>query len=442
MNGGTDSRLGESGLPGIVRGPLCRLRRRLDAPWSAFACDDRPVEPVARVMVFTALALLAMGVLMVYSASSARALAEVGDDGVLFRKQVTWAVAAIGVLFVTMRVDVERVAKWAWWAGGLALVGLLWLILARWVPALQPQAPEINGARRWWLLGPVRMQVGELAKLVMIVLLAWRLAHLGRRAHELVHGVVLTGLIVVVPTLLVQQQPDLGTAALLGFVGLILLLVGGIPLRRLTAFLPLVAPFVVYNLHERWDTIVRRFAPFLGQEGGERDALHQLTQSLTALGAGGWFGRGVGAGRQKLFYLPEAQTDFILPVVGEELGFLGTVAVVLLYMLFVVCGLRIVLAAAARDRYLYLLTFGIVLMIGLQASLNVAVVTGSVPTKGIPLPFVSLGGSSLLTLSAALGLVYAAARRMDAMKSGHAAAPSRPVVEPRGSVIPAVGGAT
>ena len=413
MNPPAGGSLSTSGLPRVVRGPLVWLRTRFDGPWRAFACDDRPVEPVARIMVFTALALLAIGLLMVYSASSARALSIVGDDGVLFRRQVKWAVGAVVVLFVMMRVPPATVARWSKWVGVAAVIGLIWLFLARWVPALQGNAPSINGARRWLVMGPVRFQVGELAKIVMIVILAARLSTLGGRATEVVRGVLVTGAIVVVPTLLVQQQPDLGTAALIGSVGLVMMLVGGVQLRRLMIFAPFVAPIVAWNLLERWDTILRRFAPFIGRGGGDDDALHQLTQSLMALGAGGWFGRGVGAGRQKLFYLPEAQTDFILPVVGEELGFVGTSLVVILFMIFVTCGLRIVLAAAARSGFLYLLTLGIVLTIGMQATLNIAVVTGSAPTKGIPLPFVSLGGSSLLTLSAALGIVYAAARELD-----------------------------
>jgi cell division protein FtsW len=152
----------------------------------------------------------------------------------------------------------------------------------------------------------------------------------------------------------------------------------------------------------------------VGAGDGEGAAAYQVQQSLVALGSGGWFGRGLGAGHQKLFFLPEARTDFILPIVGEELGFLGTSTVMLLFAGLVACGLRVALGAARRDRFGFLLTFGLVFWIGLQAAGNVAVVTASVPTKGIALPFISLGGSSLVVLCVAVGLVYSVARHVDA----------------------------
>lgn len=271
-----------------------------------------------------------------------------------------------------------------------------------------------NGAQRWFRMGPMSFQPSEFVKLTLVV---WLAAHLTRASSQLSDwklGVLPAAGPLALAGLLVIVEPDLGTALFLAAVGAAMMLVGGVPVKKLALLCLAAVPVVLWQVIRRWDVVVHRFAVFGGDGAGASEMNHQVKQSLIALGSGGVFGRGVGAGMQKLLYLPEAHTDFILPVLGEELGFVGTSLVILLFAGFVVCGLKITIGAAARDRFGFLLAFGWVFCIGLQAAGNIAVVTGSVPTKGIALPFLSLGGSSLVVLCMALGLMYAVAARLDA----------------------------
>jgi cell division protein FtsW len=376
----------------------------------------RPLVPYARTAVLIALSLMGLGVLMVYSASSTRAGLSYDDPEFFLRRQLVWAVLGVATLWATMRLDHRRLEGWA---KPLMVVSLVLLALVL-VPGLGHAA---KGARRWFRVGPLSIQPSEFVKLTLVV---WLAAHLTRAAGVLSDwkkGIAPAALPLGLAGLLVIVEPDLGTALFLAAVGSAMLLVGGVPPRKLAALSLAAVPVVLWQVATRWDVVVRRFSIFGG--GGEPGAEmnHQVKQSLIALGSGGVFGRGLGAGMQKLLYLPEAHTDFILPVVGEELGFSGTALVVVLFAAFVVCGLKITIGAARRGRFGFLLAFGWVFCIGLQAAGNIAVVTGSVPTKGISLPFLSLGGSSLLVLCAALGVLYSVAARHDAEEFG-ACAPS------------------
>jgi cell division protein FtsW len=379
----------------------------------------RPLVPYARAAVLVALSLMALGVLMVYSASSARAGLAYDDSEFFLRRQLVWAVLGVAVLYAAMRFDVRRLDRLA----RPAMIVSLVLLAAVLVPGL---GHTTKGAQRWFRLGMWSFQPSEFVKLTLVV---WLASHLTKAAEVLGDwrkGVLPAAVPLAVAGLLVIVEPDLGTALFLAAIGAAMMLVGGVPVRKLAALSLGVVPVVAWQVIHRWDVVVRRFAVFGGSagqgaaSGGEMN--HQVHQSLIALGSGGVFGRGIGAGMQKLLYLPEAHTDFILPVIGEELGFLGAAVVVLLFAGFVVCGLKIVIGAARRDHFGFLLAFGWVFCIGLQAAGNVAVVTGSVPTKGIALPFLSLGGSSLLVLCAALGLLYSVAARHDAGEFGGEAA--------------------
>jgi cell division protein FtsW len=365
----------------------------------------RPLVPYARVAVLIALALMGLGVLMVYSASSTRAGLAFSDSEFFLRRQLVWAVLGIAALFVTMRLDHRRLARWS----KPALVVSLVLLAAVLVPGL---GHFTKGARRWFHLGPFSVQPSEFVKLTIVVWLATHLTKAADKLDDWKAGVLPGAVPLALAGLLVIVEPDLGTALFLAAVGSALLLVGGVPVRKLAVLSLGAIPVVVWQIVHRWDVVMRRFSIFGGDGGDEVN--HQVRQSLIALGSGGVFGRGIGAGMQKLLYLPEAHTDFIFPVLGEELGFVGTALVLALFGGFVACGLKIALGAARTDRFGFLLTFGWVFCIGLQAAGNIAVVTGSVPTKGIALPFLSLGGSSLVVLCAALGIVYSVAARHDA----------------------------
>ncbi len=375
-----------------------------------------PLEPAARALVTVAVVLMVCGVIIVYSASWGTGIVHFDGDGTHFlRRQAVWAALGLLAMFGAMRIDPRRLER----LGRPALVVSLVLLAAVLVPGL---APEIKGARRWLRLGGFSFQPSEFAKLALVVWLASHLARNARCLDDWRRGTLPAVLPLGLACFLVLIEPDFGTALFLGAVGVAMTLVGGVPVQRLGFLAACTLPVLGWQVHERWDVMMRRIEAVgaddvmaAASSAGAGGALYQVRQSLVALGSGGLFGRGLGAGHQKLFFLPEARTDFILPVIGEELGFVGTPSVVLLYAVLIACGLRIALGAARQDRFGFLLTFGLVFWIGLQAAGNVAVVTASVPTKGIALPFVSLGGSSLVVLCFAVGLVYAVARHIDAL---------------------------
>jgi len=379
-----------------------------------------PLEPAARVLVLVALALISLGVVVVYSASWASGLVYEADPTFYLRRQAMWAGIGVIGMFAAMRVDPRRLERIA---GPLVVLSIL-LLAVLFVPGV---APKIKGARRWIRIAGLSFQPSELAKLSLIL---WLAAHLARNAMRLddwkrgtLPAVVPLGL----TAFLILVEPDFGTALFIGAVGVAMTLVGGVPVQRLALLGVYALPAVAWQIDKRWDVFMTRLQA-VGGGDGDGAAAYQVQQSLVALGSGGWFGRGLGAGHQKLFFLPEARTDFILPVVGEELGFVGTSAVMLLFVALIACGLRVALGAARRDRFGFLLTFGLIFWIGLQAAGNVAVVTASVPTKGIALPFISLGGSSLVVLCIAVGLVYSVARHVDARAASEGDTRVRPAV--------------
>ena len=398
------------------------------AEWTKFWDTGRgPLVPHARAAVLVALSLMGIGVLMVYSASSTRAGIAYQDSEFFLWRQLTWALLGLATLFFTMRADHRRLERWA----KPALIVSLALLVAVLVPGL---GHTTKGAQRWFRVGPMSIQPSELVKLTLVVWLALHLTRASERLADWKRGILPAAGPLAAAALLVIVEPDLGTALFLAAVGAAMMLVGGVPVKRLALLSLGAVPIVIWQVVRRWDVVVHRFSVFGGSgDGGEMN--HQVKQSLIALGSGGVFGKGIGAGMQKLLYLPEAHTDFILPVIGEELGFVGSALVVVLFAAFVVCGMRVVIGAARRDRFGFLLAFGWVFCIGLQAAGNIAVVTGSVPTKGIALPFLSLGGSSLVVLCASLGLLYSIAARHDAEAAAEKPAPAP--ASPAAAMVPA-----
>lgn len=399
----------------------------------------RPLEDYARMAVGAALALMALGVLMVYSASSTKAGLKYDDPELFLRRQLVWGVLGVATFYATMRADPEKLRPWVRRIGIVVIV-MLALVL---IPGVGTMT---NGARRWFRFGSLSFQPSEIAKLAAIVWLAHHLDVARDKLHDWKEGVLPAVAPLGLAAALTLVEPDFGTALFLCAVAAAVMLVGGVPTKKLAWCGVAALPLAVWQIVSRWEVMQKRLA---GMGGGEArsDATHQVFQAKIAMGSGGLAGVGVGAGHQKLLYLPEAHTDFILGVIGEELGFLGTSLVVVLFCIITYCGFRIGMGCAARSRYSFLLVFGSIFMIGLQAAGNVAVVTGSVPTKGIALPFVSLGGSSLLVLCASLGLVYAVARRHDMAvageRRGNGAAPvaAAPVGVPVAQVPLVAGGA-
>lgn len=348
---------------------------------------------VDRTLLVCALALLGFGLVMVYSASALRAAEVYGDPAYYLKRELVWAALGICAMVAVARMRYERLA---WLAGPALAVSLVLLVLVL-VPGVGKVA---GGARRWLAFGPMRLQPTEMAKVALLAFVAKALhrrqEEVGSFADFFVPVMVISGL----TCGLMLLEPDLGSPVLLMGAVLAVLFIGGCRLPHLLLVLVSAAPaafFLVLSTDYRRE----RLLAFLDPWKYAQDEGYQVTQSLIALGAGGPLGVGLGRGMQKLWFLPAAHTDFILSVIGEELGLLGTMAVVTLFAILVVRGFRA--GSRAPNPFGQYLAYGLSTLLGLQAVMNVAVVTSSMPTKGIPLPFVSYGGSSLLFTMVSVG---------------------------------------
>lgn len=342
-----------------------------------------------------AVVLITVGVVMVYSASAIVAADRFQDPHFFLKKQLIWVALGFGCLWAAMAVDYRRWER--------AVVPLLALALALLVLVLiPPLGQEINGTRRWFRWGAISFQPAELAKLALVLYLAFFFAARRRPLVSFRADYLPPLLVTGAMAGLVLLQPDLGSSlTLLALVFGLLYLAGA----RATQMgfvgalaIPLVALAIAVAPY-RWKRIVTFIDPWADPSGGG----FQIIQSYLALGSGGWFGLGLGESKQKLFYLPEPHTDFIVAVIGEELGLAGTFAVVGLFAVLIWRGLRVGLRAP--DSFGAYLALGLTLLLASQTLVNVGVVTGLLPTKGLPLPFISAGGSSILTTMVATGVL-------------------------------------
>ncbi len=340
-------------------------------------------------------ALAGFGVVMVYSASAILATDRFRDPYFFLKKQGFWALLGLGALWATMGVDYRR-----WRAVVLPLLGLaVVLLLAVLVPVF---GQEINGTRRWLRWGPVSFQPTELAKVALVLYLADFLARRQAQIRSFWRGFLPPLLVTAVMAGLILRQPDLGSSVALVAVVLSMLYVAGARLRHMAVVALAAVPAIVLLVAGASYRLRRVFA-FIDPWADPRGAGFQIIQSYLALGGGGLTGRGLGESKQKLFYLPEPHTDFIFAIVGEELGFVGAVVTVSLFGLLLWRGIRIALRVA--DPFGALAAIGITAMLTTQALVNLGVVVGLLPTKGLPLPFVSFGGSSLVMAMASVGLL-------------------------------------
>lgn len=339
-------------------------------------------------------ALLGLGLVMVWSASSALAQENYGSPHYFLVKQAAWCALGLLAMATAMRTDYRKLRDPRFVYGALIVTTLL-LVL---VLFLKP----VNDAHRWIRLGSLSFQPAELAKLVVILFLAYHLERRADRVNEFLPSLFPALLMLGWLAFLIYIQPDLGTAATIVAVGGVMLFVSGVRLRYFAA-LALPGAYLMYRAVMVAAYRRDRIEAFLNPWSDARGAGYQLIQSLIAVGTGGVTGVGLMEGRQKLFYLPYPYSDFIYAVIGEELGLLGAAAVVAAFVLFLWRGVRA--AWKAPDRFGTLLAAGLTLAVVLQAFVNVSVVLGLLPTKGIPLPFVSAGGSSLLLTLLAVGVV-------------------------------------
>ena len=347
-----------------------------------------------RLLFGSALALVFFGVLMIFSASAMMSESRFGSGYYFLYRQLIWAIFGLIVLvgFMNLNYKFLRVSVVVFPAFFLQLVLLMAVLLL----------DDTQTIRRWLPLGKFFFQPSELSKIVLVIFLAYFLEKRQGKVNDFYRTLLPVGFLTGITVLLVLQQPDLGTSVLLVLTATVMLFVAGVRVTYFGyLFLASVIPlyFLVVQVPYRYDRILA----FLNPHSDPLGRGFQIIQSLTAIGSGGFVGLGFMEGQQKLFYLPAAHTDFIFAVIGEELGFIGCLVVLGLFGVILWRGIRASLKC--RDEFGRLLALGLTALIIVQALVNISVVIGIVPTKGLPLPFVSYGGSSLINNMMALGIL-------------------------------------
>ena len=347
-----------------------------------------------KLLFLATLLLVCAGVVMVYSSSAVMAMERFRQPYLFLTRQGMWAALGIGVLALVMRVDYRsyRNPAFLWVSLGVSAAALVLVLFG----------PPINGSRRWFGIGGFGVQPSELAKLVVIFFIAAVLERRMHRIDEVSYSLLPVGLVLGLLVALILVEPDYGTAMSLVGIAVAMVLAAGLGWRYLVGAASVCLP-LAYLVLIGSDYRRRRLMSFWNPWDDPLGSGFQIIQSLIAVGSGGLVGQGLMEGVQKLFYLPEPHTDFIYAVIGEELGLVGTTAVLACFSVIVWRGLRI--ALGAPDRFGALLAIGLTAMIGLQAFVNISVVLGLLPTKGLPLPFVSSGGSSLVINLAGVGVL-------------------------------------
>src|SRR3989337_3480669 len=351
-------------------------------------------------MMYIVVALIGFSIITVYSTD----LATFGAGGKNYQltKHLLWVLIGLILLLTMAKIDYHHLQKLRI---PILVVSFLLLLLV-----LLPGIGTVtNGARRWIRLGHTfGIQPSEFAKLAVIIFISGYIAKNQSHMSEFKCGFMIPIVIIAVTGALVIKEPDFGSAAFIGILSIIMLIVGGIRIIYVFFTVVAIAPFVHKTLFEvpyRKDRLMAFMDPWQDPSGTG----YHVIQSWIALGSGGLTGLGVGSSKQKLFFLPESSSDFIFTIIGEEFGFIGVLVIICLFLLLIWQGLKI--AHEARDILGFFLGFGITVMFGLQAIINIAVVSGIVPTKGIPLPFVSSGGSSLLFSMIGIGILINIAKQ-------------------------------
>ncbi len=354
------------------------------------------------LLLYATLGLLLLGLTSVFTSSTVMAMAQFQDPYYFIKRQCFYALLGLGFLYGASRIPYQY---WKPLVYPILLLSLISLLLV-FVPGI---GAKVRGAARWLKLGPLTLQPSEFAKLALVIFLAYSLARkqekmkyfaIGFLPHMLVAGLFIA---------LILKEPDFGTAVTLALLTFIMLLVGG---TRVTyIFFAGLAGLILGTLAVLRDP--KKFArilSFLDPWKHGQDVGYQLKQSLLAIGSGGLIGVGPGQSRAKLFYLPDAHTDFILAIYSEEFGLVGVLLLLALFTLVTIRGLR--LSLRAPDAFGSYLALGLTLIISLQAAINMGVVTGILPTKGLSLPFLSYGGSNLLTNLLAVGILLNISRQV------------------------------
>ena len=390
----TNQRSGRS-IPAIRTGaPPAVEGRKAEAGGKAPSAWPEVTGPADALMMGTVIALVAFGVVMVYSSSAVFAYQKYGSGQHFLIRQAIYAAFGLPLIVGLARVDYHRlrVLTYPFLVVTLILVLFTATVLGK----------SGGGATRWIALGPISLQPSEFAKLALVMWLAYSLAKKSERIKSFTIGFLPHLLMASLLMVLCLRQPDFGSAVMIGVITFVLLFTAGAKLGYILGVVVLSAP-VVYYLIAGSEYRMKRITAFMEPFEHRFDIGYQVVESLISFGAGGLGGVGLGDGRQKLFFLPEAHTDFIAAIVGEELGFIGVAILVAVFMLIVYRGFWI--AFRAVDEYGSLLAVGITVSIGVQALTNLGVALGRLPTKGLGLPFVSYGGSALVANCVAMGIL-------------------------------------
>lgn len=346
------------------------------------------------------LLLMGVGLVMIYSSSSILALKKFGDAAHYFKRQLACIGLGLGTILVVSRISYRRYREHIPWM-------FLWSLLALVLVLIPGLGSEINNARRWFNFRFFLVQPAEFAKVVWIIFLSVSLVKKQDKIKHFSIGFVPHMVLLGVMSALLLKEPDFGTTFMLGCLTIMMLMLGGVPYAYLFSLVPCAALFLyrfVYLVPYRWE----RITAFVNPWTDPLDSGYQLIQAWIAVGSGGFLGKGLGFGQQKLFYLPESFTDFILAVIGEELGFVGILGICALFLFLFQTGIRI--SRSAPDYLGSLMAFGLTLLLSLQALMNINVVLGLFPTKGMPLPFISYGGSAFVANCIAIGILMNIAR--------------------------------
>ena len=357
----------------------------------------RPVNWTSVYLIAVALGLTMLGLVMLFSAGVVK------DAHSLLTKQIIWIGLSVMIALYISFMDLEWLKKRSWWIFGFCVLGLVLTL----VPGV---GVKVNGAQRWIGLGPLRVQPSEFAKIGLVFALATFFSTNQREIKTFFKGFFLPSLIIGAICGLIILQPDFGTCFLCGAVAATMMFQSGTSLRWLLPVAGLA--ILAFCILVYFDPVrIRRVTSFLDVEANANDSAYQLWQGMLAFGVGGLEGVGLGMGRQQMHFLPEAHTDFIFPVIGEELGLICTMSILLCFLfLFVLVSWKL---RQAPKLYEYLLAMGSLLFVCLQAIINMGVVTGSMPTKGMSLPFISYGGSNLMVTFVFLGIIINVFRKWD-----------------------------
>ncbi len=359
---------------------------------------ELPERSFDLMLIGAVVMLLLIGTVEVFSASAVLGVKRHGDAMFFVKRQLVWLVLGAGAMWFTANTSYAWLRRWSYWLLVITLLLLVAVLFTR----------PINGAKRWFQLGPMSFQPVELAKLALVTYLAHSLSKKADKVRQFTVGFVPHLLVCSVMMGLVLLQPDLGSSVILGTTTLVLLFVAGAKLSYLLLAVLAAAP-MAYMLIVGTPWRMQRFLAFFNPEAYSLGVAYQSVQASIAIGSGGLTGLGLGEGRQQLGYMLEGHNDYIMASVGEELGFVGFVLVLSLFVVIVWRGIRA--AVGARDVFGSYVAFGITVSFAIQALINTGVVLGALPAKGLTLPFVSYGGSSLLMAMFFAGLLLNIGRR-------------------------------